>query len=507
MMPAGFWGHPSMVEAFTSRHMGRVIRAWRNHPHHHRRTVSQDQVAGWAGIGQPQLSRIETGPPSKNLDDLIFWVRLLHIPPEWLWFTLPGQPPPALASPDAAAAFPRQLDPTLASPVNSDGNNALLVDSEDNGNVDRRAFVRGAAATLATALTATSGDALARLAAPGATDEDRGWMTMLCDRGSRIADSDIRRLAERTAKLRRLDDVLGGTATVQLYESEVALTRRLITDTYHPTPIHLKLLALHAEQIQQAGWAAFDAGLNDRAAQHFNNSLAAADEAGDPALAANSLALLAYQQAFHRIPDIDTAHTSCHQIDDTSTAGPVLALLHERQAFSHAVAGDIYRTQQALEQARRHLADPSDTQAPDWVFWVDETEIDIMAGRCWAQLHRPLRAVPLLTSALARYDDSHARDKALYLTWLADAYLDANEPEQAAAATHQAVNLAVGVASPRPWTRIEHLAQRLEPHHAIYEVAAVLDQVKTATRQLSRPQPNDQATPDTSRPLELREDR
>lgn len=68
------------------------------------------------------------------------------------------------------------------------------------------------------------------------------------------------------------------------------------------------------------------------------------------------------------------------------------------------------------------------------MFWVDETEVQIMAGRCWSELRRPLRAVPILESVLARYDDTHARDKALYLTWLAVAYLDAAEPEQAAAA-------------------------------------------------------------------------
>ncbi len=94
------------------------------------------------------------------------------------------------------------------------------------------------------------------------------------------------------------------------------------------------------------------------------------------------------------------------------------------------------------------------------MFWVDDTELQIMAGRCWTELHRPLRAVPLLEDVLARYEDIHARDKALYLTWLATAYLDAGEPEQAAAVTGRAVDLAAGVGSVRPAARTATVLHR-----------------------------------------------
>ena len=59
-----------------------------------------------------------------------------------------------------------------------------------------------------------------------------------------------------------------------------------------------------------------------------------------------------------------------------------------------------------------------------------------------------MRAVPVLESALARYDDSHARDKALYLSWLADAYLDAGEVERAAAVTSHALASAHNATKP-----------------------------------------------------------
>jgi hypothetical protein len=110
---------------------------------------------------------------------------------------------------------------------------------------------------------------------------------------------------------------------------------------------------------------------------------------------------------------------------------------------------------------------------------VDDIEINIMAGRCWTELRRPLRAVPTLETVLAQYDDTHARDKSLYLTWLAHAYLDAGEVEQAALVTARAVELATGVASVRPIARISKVLERLRPCRTTPAVADTLEFVRS----------------------------
>jgi transcriptional regulator with XRE-family HTH domain len=92
-VPADFWDEVVLREALLSRHMGRVIRAWRTHAHHGRQPVSQDQVASWMGITQAQLSRIENGPPVVHLDRLIQWARVLQIPADRLWFAMPEPTP------------------------------------------------------------------------------------------------------------------------------------------------------------------------------------------------------------------------------------------------------------------------------------------------------------------------------------------------------------------------------------------------------------------------------
>ncbi|MFF5171540.1 helix-turn-helix domain-containing protein [Micromonospora sp. NPDC000089] len=89
-VPASFWEHEPVRQALASRHLGRVIRAYRSHPYHGRVGLPQVVVAGWLGITQAQLSRVENGPPVVHLDRLIHWAQVLAVPGEHLWFALPG---------------------------------------------------------------------------------------------------------------------------------------------------------------------------------------------------------------------------------------------------------------------------------------------------------------------------------------------------------------------------------------------------------------------------------
>jgi transcriptional regulator with XRE-family HTH domain len=107
VVPEGFWADEDMVRALGTWHMGRVIAAYRNHPGHGR-PLRQEVVAGWVGISQAQLSRIENGLAIKDLDKLAHWARTLGVPARLLWFKLPGQRP-MFSKPD-------QVGPPLEDP-------------------------------------------------------------------------------------------------------------------------------------------------------------------------------------------------------------------------------------------------------------------------------------------------------------------------------------------------------------------------------------------------------
>ncbi|MFD7550684.1 hypothetical protein [Streptomyces sp. NPDC059816] len=173
------------------------------------------------------------------------------------------------------------------------------------------------------------------------------------------------------------------------------------------------------------------------------------------------------------------ARDSCATIT-ARTPSSVRALLYERLAWACAVDGQPAGAETALTSARESLETAQDGEPqPNWSTWVDHTELNIMTGRCWTELRRPLRAVPALTNALDRYPDEYARDKSLYLSWLAEAYLAAGEVEEAAATTDRALDLAAGVASIRPMERLTSVLESLRPHGQLPVVRAVLERTSS----------------------------
>lgn len=418
----GFWAEPRLARALASWHMGKVVAAYRLHPTRPR-PLPQGVVGEWAHMTQPQLSRFENGPPTKDLDKLIFWARLLRIPSQLLWFRLP------------------------------EGD----VDSGDDDSVRRRDFLTGVAGAAAL-----------------------GSVGLQFDRsGQRVGSSDVVRLRRRTSRLRRIDDYLGGADTVDMYEAEAAATTHMLTARSYSTPVGRELVGLLAEQRQQAGWAAFDSGQYGRAASHFQASLDAARDVGEVALAANALALLAYQRATEGVPDAPLAAGSSDL--STSTASRARALVLERQAWTHAVRGDARDVDHLLGAAHVALNDRSGEPSPDWAHWVDEAEIQIMSGRCWAELGQHTRAIPVLESVLSGYDDAHARDKALYLTWLAKAYADAGEVEKAASTLAGSLDLAADVGSIRPLGRVRAVVRQMPASsRSAPSMASVVERLATA---------------------------
>jgi hypothetical protein len=98
-----------------------------------------------------------------------------------------------------------------------------------------------------------------------------------------------------------------------------------------------------------------------------------------------------------------------------------------------------------------------------------------MAGRCYTELKIPYRAEPLLREAINRYDKTLIRENILYLSWLAESYVEFDDIEQAASVALQAAQLAAHSGSARADDRLRHVAQLLQPFGSVSQVAEFLD--------------------------------
>lgn len=291
--------------------------------------------------------------------------------------------------------------------------------------------------------------------------------------GRRVGDGLVAKVEARIVTVRRMDDFVGGGDLAAVVDSELQATAQLAADASYSEPIGRRILTALGELAQLAGWANSDAGNHATAARCYLAGVKAAHAAGDRPLAANLLSSLSYQAANNgqEREAVLLARSALHGARAEATPR-TRALLSDRVAWAHTKAGQAAETDRALAEAGDAIAaaGPGDAD-PDWVYWVDADELDVMAGRCYTELHRPLKAEPLLREVIGRYDAARVRETSLYLTWLAQTYVDAREIDEAAATALRALDLSSRVNSQRGRARVAEVREHLRPWRGLPAVA------------------------------------
>ncbi|MEV4387259.1 helix-turn-helix transcriptional regulator [Micromonospora sp. NPDC049580] len=276
--------------------------------------------------------------------------------------------------------------------------------------------------------------------------------------GRRVGDETVARIEDRVRQLRRLDDHVGGAETYEMVSAELAATADLLREGSYREAALRRLLIVIADLCQLAGFVAEDSGRVAAARQHYLTGMRAAHAGGDTASAANCLSSLSYLEA--NLGDRRVAVTLARSANvggrqAAETTGQ--ALLLERVAWAHARMGEANLAERALGDVGEIHQHCDLREAPSWAYWLTPDEVQVMAGRVWTELRRPLRAVPILEDAVLRYGDDSPRETSLYLSWLTEALLQAGEVEHAIAVAERSLALARSARSQRAVDRIAEL--------------------------------------------------
>jgi tetratricopeptide (TPR) repeat protein len=326
-------------------------------------------------------------------------------------------------------------------------------------------------ATVTEAEAAPVTETLASLLPPGNT------VAPLSTRSRRrVGQSTADNLAARAHGLRLADDVLAGGDLIGPAFRELDAAVRVLRESTHTDAVRRELLRAVAELAQIAGWTASDAA-DPRTERTYRLGLDAAREAGDGPLAAQ----LAGSLGYHLVNNGRASEGAALSVAAVAEAGQdapgkARALFHDRAAWALTQAGDSQAAIRSLANAHEALGEDSGN-APDWAYWVNEAELEVMDARVFTELRRPLRAVPLLSRVLRDYPTTSTRERVLYESWLAVAYADANEPEEAARITAHIIELSGDVASARASERVRVVLSRLAEYRDVPEVRDVLDSV------------------------------
>ncbi|MEV4488654.1 helix-turn-helix transcriptional regulator [Micromonospora coxensis] len=411
VVPASFWEHEPVRQALASRHLGRVIRAYRCHPYHGRSVLPQTVVAGWLGITQAQLSRVENGPPVVHLDRLAHWAKVLGIPPSLLWFSLPdtrsssceevGRRPPS-----TPASLDHQV--FVAPPAFHE------LPTKEVVTTDRRQF-----------------HALAALAGLSSTGS-LGLLATLTDKSPSIGLEHVRLASSLVQEFRRADAAAGAN---QLCDIAMQVHGRLSSwaaEARYSRDVGEALQTSLADLAVQTAWLAIDAGRRDAARPYLDEAITRARLADDPQVEVRALAQLALL-TWESQP---TEALQCADVAFRTSAGwatPRLrTLLHLRRACAFAALHDRSAFERELRKARHELERGPHEDDPGFTHFVNLQEVQGLAALSYLALDQPRRAADVLHDAIASPSPTHQRNQVYYRVRLVEATYRDGDVNQAA---------------------------------------------------------------------------
>jgi hypothetical protein len=326
--------------AFESRLIGKVFKAYRNHPrwlHLLGKALNQETFGRWIGLSQANVSKLESGKLEEhNFKVLEYYAVTLHLPQHMLWFDLPGQnrlklPPSSRAIGDLIA--PASRDDILVATTGMDTVESRgLVPALDSSTVDARFGAQAAdqpvdeadgevwlnnVATIDILALAwmvgrldqqmdrrgTFQLAAGLVAAPvlGAADPIERIANALT-RPTGLTEDMVEYLEARSLGFHRLQGVLPGRHIFRgllAHLGDITTLLQVCPNDH----VRTRLAKTAGETAVIGAWIAWELGQPERAASLYHTTELAARESDDPALLACSAiyqSLILYETGAHR---------------------------------------------------------------------------------------------------------------------------------------------------------------------------------------------------------------
>lgn len=274
-----------------------------------------------------------------------------------------------------------------------------------------------------------------------------------------------------TATLRSLDSLHGGTHanhSITAYLQNVALP---MLDLPLNTKLRPDLLSSVAELALLAGWSAFDAGAQGSARAYFKKSLTLADEAGNAALACETVIAISNQAAIIGDGPKAVRAGRASLVAAEKTGDPAL-IGEARMSVAHgeAVCGDSAEVARLITRANRDMDRAVRPDGPEWIGHVGAAWLDGRIAQC---LHLVGDRAHAADAAERTAENARPlpRGNVLNLAHTALVMFAADRPEEAARYAGRALESAGKVQSARVdeyLTRLEVAAAR---YTAVSEVA------------------------------------
>lgn len=315
-------------------------------------------------------------------------------------------------------------------------------------------------------------------------------------RVSRLSEPELELLESTIVMFRTWDAQCGGGLRRKAVVGQLHEVTDLLQEP-HPEAVTRRLFKVAGELAELAGWMSYDIGLQPTAQKYFVLALHAAKESGDRPLGSYVLSSMSRQMIHVGRPDDALELIHLAQYGSRESATPrTQAMLYAMEARAYANMGQPSKCHRAVKMAEDTFAECAKGDGdPDWIRFFSEAELNAenahsyrdlayVAGRSptYAKLADPVmrRAVRLFGQE-AEKDGGPQRSYALNLIGMATVHLLQKEPEQAAAAAHEALPLATRVRSERVNNRLRKTVDTaVRQFGDVPEIAALGERLATA---------------------------
>ncbi|RMI33722.1 XRE family transcriptional regulator [Nocardia stercoris] len=420
-----------MRDALATWHLGRVILAYRMHPYHGQ-PIPQERVAGWLGITQAQLSRLEKGPAPENLSKLRNWAEILRIPSELLWFKL------------------RAPEPATLSDVN------------------RQDFLRAALGVTVTSAAAPLIELLAGVE-PTPVPQTVGL-------------AEIEQIKTTAREFSTWDHTYGGGLVREAVGAQLRYAVGLL---------NARCSERHRSELRSAvgflghtaAFMAFDAYAHADARSMFRLAWTCAEDAGDWHLRGKVLSSMARQAIWCGSPDEGLTFVELAMVRSDRLAPTERAMLHAARARALA---KLHRTEEAVAaigQADEEFSNATPSNDPPWMAYYDAAQHAGDTGHALFDLaidgHFVGEARARFQTAIDGHTEAYVRSRAISGIKLASLTMATGDPLEAATFGRSALVDAGHVRSRRAADDLRELARLSQPFSGTTEVEQLHDQIQT----------------------------
>lgn len=460
VLPAEFWNQPAIRQAFESRNIGQVFRAYRQAQSP---TLPQTTLAAWLDLTQGRVSEVERSRRSvTDLERLERWCDALRVPHHLRWFNAGAGWTPDARTQGAQEKSLTDLGLSYAASLPA---TVEVVAELGRHDMERRTFLTGALFSVAASVAPSRDWLLATLDEAGAA---RG----------KVSSEQVAAIRRTFGVFQELDVMRGGGhAREQLSAYLTSQVVPLLRSNDPSAETGRALFEAAAEQLYLLGWMAFDNGEHSLAQRYLIQSLRLAQAAGSPELGAHVLAGLSDQATLTGNPD------HAVQLAKAGRAGlaqghsdACLADLWALQARAEAAMGDAKAAARSVHRSQAAFAAVDQDDEPEWARFIDPAYLNGEYAHAFRDLQRPEEAAHFAGLSIAESErQNRARRGSMAQAALSRSAIDNHDLEAAASAGMAAAKLAATVKSSRSVEAVADLRTRLRDHRDSPAVRDFLD--------------------------------